>query len=84
MQRRVALETHCAFLNMFAAMGGEGTMARWREGRNHLVGGDLTHPNAAGAQTVGTLISTALIENYNSYRERLAALETANQRKPGE
>lgn len=73
MQRRVALETHCAFLNLFAAMGGEGTIARWHEGRKHLVGGDLTHPNADGAQTVGTLIYMALMENYNSYRERLEA-----------
>lgn len=72
MQRRVALETHCAFLNLFAAMGGEGTMARWHEGRDHLVGADLMHPNAKGAQTVGTLIYTALMENYNNYRQRLS------------
>jgi lysophospholipase L1-like esterase len=72
MQRRVAAESHCAFLNLFAAMGGEGTMARWYQGqgRNHLVGADLTHPNAGGAQTVGTLIYTALMENYNNYRGR--------------
>jgi lysophospholipase L1-like esterase len=71
MQRRVALETHCAFLNMFEAMGGEGTMARWHEGRKHLVGGDLTHPNGDGAQTVGTLLYMALMDSYNGYRERV-------------
>jgi lysophospholipase L1-like esterase len=76
MQRKVAKETHCAFLDLFAAMGGEGTMARWHEGRKHLVGGDLTHPNAEGSQTVGTLIYTALMENYNNYREREAAKKT--------
>jgi lysophospholipase L1-like esterase len=73
MQRRVALETHCAFLNMFEAMGGEGTMARWHEGRKHLVGADLTHPNGDGAQTVGTLLYMALMESYNAYRERVHA-----------
>ncbi|PYS73066.1 MAG: hypothetical protein DMF69_05910 [Acidobacteria bacterium] len=72
MQRRVARETNCAFLNMFAAMGGEGTMARWHDGQKHLVGADLTHPNAEGAQTVGTLLYMALMESYNAYRERLA------------
>jgi hypothetical protein len=56
---------------MFEAMGGEGTMARWHEGRKHLVGGDLTHPNGDGAQTVGTLLYMALMENYNGYRERM-------------
>jgi lysophospholipase L1-like esterase len=70
MQRKVARETHCAFLNMFQAMGGEGTMARWHEGKKHLVGGDLTHPNAEGAQTVGTLLYMALIESYVGYREK--------------
>ena len=70
MQRRVAVETHCAFLNLFAAMGGEGTMARWHEGRKHLVGGDLTHPNTEGAQAVGNLIYMALMESYDNFRER--------------
>jgi lysophospholipase L1-like esterase len=70
LQRRVARETHCAFLDMFQAMGGEGTMARWHEGKKHLVGADLTHPNAAGAQTVGTLLYMALMESYIGYREK--------------
>jgi len=69
MQRRVALETHCAFLNLYAAMGGEGTMARWHEGRKRLVGADLTHPTGEGAQTVGNLIYMALMEDYDNYRE---------------
>lgn len=47
-------------------------MGRWHEGRKHLVNGDLTHPNAEGAQTVGTLLYMAIIENHNAYRERLA------------
>ena len=69
MQRRVALKSHCAFLNLYTAMGGEGTMARWYEGRKHLVGADLTHPNGEGAQTVGNLIYMALMEDYDNYRE---------------
>jgi hypothetical protein len=70
MQRRVAAETNCAFLNLFAAMGGEGTMAKWHEGRNHLVGGDLTHPTAEGAETVGGLIYQAIMDGYNRYQAR--------------
>jgi len=45
-------------------------MARWHEGRKHLVGSDLTHPNAVGAQQVGTLLYMALMESYISYREK--------------
>jgi lysophospholipase L1-like esterase len=67
MQRRVAAETNSAFFDLFAAMGGEGTMAKWREGKNHLVGGDLTHPNGAGAEKIGDLIYHALIDGYDRY-----------------
>ncbi len=70
MQRLVAAETNCAFLDLFAAMGGEGTMAKWHEGRNHLVGGDLTHPTAAGAEKIGELIYEALMDGYTRYQAR--------------
>ena len=70
MQQRVARDNGCAFFNMFAAMGGAGTMARWHAGKKHLVGADLTHPNAEGAETVGVLIYEALIDGYAKYRAR--------------
>lgn len=77
MQHRVARETGCGFLNMFAAMGGEGTMARWHAGKKHLVGGDLTHPTTDGARTVGVILYQALAAGYHGYRERAAAAERA-------
>jgi lysophospholipase L1-like esterase len=72
MQRRVALETGCAFFDTFKAMGGAGTMAKWYAGtgRNHYVGGDLTHPTAEGAEIVGRLIYDALNDGYAKYRAR--------------
>lgn len=72
MQRRVALETGCAFFNTFAAMGGDGTMAKWAEGKgkNHLVGGDLTHPTAEGAEIVGRLIFEGINDSYLKYKAR--------------
>ncbi|HEX8707663.1 MAG TPA: GDSL-type esterase/lipase family protein [Pyrinomonadaceae bacterium] len=72
MQRRVALDTGCAFFNTFQAMGGEGTMAKWSAGtgKNHLVGGDLTHPTAEGSEIVGRLIYEAINDGYTKYRAR--------------
>jgi lysophospholipase L1-like esterase len=72
MQHRVALDTHCAFFSTFAAMGGEGTMAKWYagKGRDRLVREDLTHPSAKGAEAVGRLIYEALIDGYTKYRAR--------------
>jgi len=77
MQHRVARDTGVAFLNLFAAMGGEGTMARWHSSRNHLVGGDLTHPTADGGVTVGSLIYMALLDGYGNYHDRVNARERA-------
>jgi len=72
MQRRVALETGCAFFDTFKAMGGPGTMAKWHAGtgKNHYVGGDLTHPTTEGAEIVGRLIYEALNDGYAKYRAR--------------
>ncbi len=72
MQRRVALEENVAFFNTFQAMGGEGTMAKWAagKGKNHLVGGDLTHPTAEGAEVVGRLIYEGIADGYNKYKAR--------------
>jgi lysophospholipase L1-like esterase len=74
MQRRVALETNCAFFDTFTAMGGEGTMAKWAagKGKDHLVGGDLTHPTAEGAEIVGRLIFEAMKDSYLKYKARTA------------
>jgi lysophospholipase L1-like esterase len=84
LQRRVALESNCAFFNLFSAMGGEGTMARWHEGKDRLVGGDLTHPTAIGAEKIGSLIYSAIMDGYTSYQSRNREISTknkANQRR---
>lgn len=63
-QRRMAAELGCAFFDTFTAMGGEGTVAKWRESKPVLMGGDLTHPTYDGSEIVGTLIHDALIRAY--------------------
>ncbi|HJU53412.1 MAG TPA: GDSL-type esterase/lipase family protein [Pyrinomonadaceae bacterium] len=78
MQRRVALEENVAFFNTFQAMGGEGTMAKWAagKGKNHLVGGDLTHPTAEGAEVVGRLIYEGIADGYAKYKARAGRTPT--------
>jgi lysophospholipase L1-like esterase len=70
LQRRVAMETKCAFFNTYAAMGGDGTMAKWAALPKRLVRSDLTHPTADGAEIVGRLIYEALYDGYTKYRGR--------------
>jgi lysophospholipase L1-like esterase len=82
MQQRVAAETGCAFFNLFQAMGGEGTMAKWHDGKDHLVGGDLTHPTEAGAVIIGTLIYQALVDGFERYKlQHPAATPTPSPQK---
>jgi lysophospholipase L1-like esterase len=57
--RRVALANGCAFFDLFAAMGGEGSLERMREA--HLVAHDLVHPRGRGGDILGALLSRALL-----------------------
>jgi lysophospholipase L1-like esterase len=83
MQRRVALDENVAFFNTFQAMGGEGTMAKWYagKGKNHLVGGDLTHPTAEGSEVVGRLIYEAIMDGYAKYKARVGTQNMVAQGK---
>ncbi|MCA9526689.1 MAG: hypothetical protein KC549_10405 [Myxococcales bacterium] len=64
-QRRVAYEQGCAFWNTWAAMGGEGSMAKWY--KSGLGGGDLTHPTRGGARRIGSMLFAALMDGYAEY-----------------
>jgi len=69
MQRRVALEENCAFFNMYQAMGGEGTMAKWAAAKN-MVSSDLIHPSPKGAEIIGGLTYEALKDGFTKYKAR--------------
>jgi lysophospholipase L1-like esterase len=70
-QRRVAADTGCAFFNTFQAMGGDGTMQRWYEGKPRLVGGDLIHPTPQGAKMVATSFVDQIQKGYTRYKSRI-------------
>jgi hypothetical protein len=59
-QREVALEHGCAYFDLQAAMGGEGSAARWARQRPRLVAGDYTHVTPEGAARLGELLVEAL------------------------
>jgi hypothetical protein len=66
-QHRVALQKGLAFWDTFAAMGGEGSMARWYKAEPQLAGGDLTHPTPAGGDVLGGLLMKALTTGYTAW-----------------
>jgi lysophospholipase L1-like esterase len=66
-QHAVALAKGIAFWDTFAAMGGEGSMARWYKAEPQLAGGDLTHPTPAGGDVLGNLLLNALTSGYTAW-----------------
>jgi len=68
-QREVAERTGCAFYDLFRAVGGEGTMARWVREASPRVSGDLKHLTPRGAHHVGHLLERALLRSYDAWLE---------------
>lgn len=57
-QREVAREEGCAFFDTFAAMGGAGSVVRWR--RSGLASRDLRHLSAAGYARIARWLEAAI------------------------
>ncbi|OIO09374.1 MAG: hypothetical protein AUJ52_06565 [Elusimicrobia bacterium CG1_02_63_36] len=62
-----AHESGCAFLNLYEALGGEGTMRRWYEANPRKVSPDLGHLMRLGAIETGDTISDILLNAYEQF-----------------
>ena len=63
-QKELAFNNDCAFLNLYETMGGEGTIAKWAEKKPILAYKDYTHFNNSGAAKVGRLIHQSLMKSF--------------------
>lgn len=72
LQRELALEHGCAFLDLWSAMGGKGSIGRWNRASPRLASGDLHHLTASGHKVVGGMVYRALMEAYGDYRRERA------------
>jgi lysophospholipase L1-like esterase len=63
-QRRVSATAGCAFFDLFAAMGGDGALARMDAAG--LVSDDRVHPRVRGANLLGDLLSRALLSSWRT------------------
>ncbi len=61
MQEKIAADNNLLFWNMFAAMGGEGSMAEMANAKPPLANKDYTHLNYAGGKVVGITFVDALL-----------------------
>ncbi len=63
-QAEMAFDNGMAFFNMFASMGGAGTIVRWADSLPTLAGHDYVHPNGRGAEILGNLFFTSFMNDY--------------------
>ncbi|MDX1905199.1 MAG: hypothetical protein SFU27_13680 [Thermonemataceae bacterium] len=66
-QRRAAFRAGCAFWDLYAAMGGQNSMAVWV--KENLAGKDYTHFKIEGANLVGNMLFEALMQAYEAYKQ---------------
>jgi lysophospholipase L1-like esterase len=63
LERKIALAEGCAFFDMFAAMGGTGSLQRFHA--RGLLHDDLVHPRGKGLDLLGALLSKALLTSWS-------------------
>jgi lysophospholipase L1-like esterase len=66
--RLAAQDAHCAFWDARTAMGGDGSMARWR--RSGLAQKDMVHLSGPGYVRMGNLQFEALMNAYDQFKKR--------------
>lgn len=68
-QKRYALVSKSGYFNLFEAMGGEGSMAKWvDEEIPAMANKDYTHFNYKGSQKVAGLLYDQLMQGYTLYK----------------
>jgi lysophospholipase L1-like esterase len=74
-QREVAEAEGCAFFNTYEAMGGGGSLERWKHSSPPLAAQDLKHLNHRGRVRVGGWLYDALITAYVERRKLAQPVE---------
>ena len=67
-QREVARRSGCAFFDSYTAMGGPGSLRRWRDADPPLAARDLKHLNHRGRVRLGGWMYEAVIAAYVEHR----------------
>jgi lysophospholipase L1-like esterase len=66
-QATLANNNNCSFYNLYASMGGNGTIVKWANSKPPLANKDYVHPNFKGAEILGKDIFAAFVKDYNKY-----------------
>lgn len=79
--RQMSLSEGVAFWDMFAAMGGQGSIIRWNQHKPQLAGGDYIHFTPKGAAEISDIFYNTLQFYYKFYRMRTGKEQDALRRE---
>lgn len=74
-QEKIASDNKLLFWNLFDAMGGRGSMAKFANAKPALANKDYTHLNYAGGRKVGLSLARSFIHEVDDYKERRKGFE---------
>lgn len=68
-QKRYAVKTGAAYVNLYTLMGGDGSMVNWVEEVPALANKDYTHFNFRGSKKISDLIYNQIDKGYEQYKK---------------
>ncbi|MEM6996301.1 MAG: hypothetical protein AAF721_37685 [Myxococcota bacterium] len=77
-QRKAAFDNGCAFFDSVAAMGGPGSVRKWKRRRPALAAADLKHLSPRGRDLMGARIVASLLARYEAYAAEQADAAAAS------
>jgi hypothetical protein len=82
-QKRYAVQTESAYVNLYTLMGGDGSMVKWVDEAPAQANKDYTHFNFRGSKKISDLIYKQLNEGYIKYK-KLRGVTTPEPVEPAE
>ena len=68
-QKRYAVKSEAAYVNLYMLMGGDGSMVKWVEEEPALANKDYTHFNFRGSRKISDLIYNQISRGYEQYKK---------------
>jgi lysophospholipase L1-like esterase len=68
-QKKYAIKSESAFVNLYTLMGGDGSMVSWTEEEPARANKDYTHFNFRGAKEIAKMIFHQIDEGYEKYKK---------------
>ena len=80
-QKKYAIKSEAAFVNLYELMGGNGSMVKWVESQPAKANKDFTHFNFTGSKEVAQLIFNQINEGFLTFKKMNSKFVLPKQKK---